>query len=393
MRITLAHPGASWAVSDVYTGLLAGLRAGGHEVEEYALAGRLQASRVTLEYLWRTQVRTGGPLADVRPTPADVQYHAGQGLLERALRFEPDYVVVVCAAYLHPDVLILARRAGLKLAAVFTESPYDDAEQAKVAPLFDVCFTNERTSVERLREANPNTHYLPVAYDPASHGSGLPAYTSAPAAAPRHALGPVAGHCTVSPEGAFPQATGSDPVPSAGAPSIAPRSEAFDVVFVGTGFSSRMELLSGVDWTGIGLRLYGYWDDVPKRHPLASYLHPGLVDNARTGALYRRARIGLNLYRGTEGAAAESLNPRAYELAADGVFTLSGPRAEVAERFGPLVPTFRTGKELESLVRHFLWNEAARRVAAAGLPERVEHDTYHHRAAALVAHLEATTLP
>ena len=339
MRITLAHPGASWAVSDVYTGLLAGLRATGHEVEEYALAGSLQASRVTLEYLWRKQVRTGGPLKDVRPTPADVQYHAGQGLLERALRFEPDYVVVVCAAYLHPDVLILARRAGLRLAAVFTESPYDDAEQAKVAPLFDVCFTNERSSVDVLREANPNTHYLPVGYDPASHG-----WREEPG-------------------------------------------EPIDVVFVGTGFSSRMELLSGVDWTGIDLRLYGYWDDVPERHPLAAHLHPGLVDNARTGTLYRRARIGLNLYRGTEGAPAESLNPRAYELAADGVFTLSGPRAEVSERFGPLVPTFTTAKELESLVRHFLWNEAARRVAAAGLPERVEHDTYHHRAARLVARL------
>ena len=373
MRITLAHPGASWAVSDVYTGLLAGLRATGHEVEEYALAGRLQASRVTLEYLWRKQVRTGGPLKDVRPTPADVQYHAGQGLLERALRFEPDYVVVVCAAYLHPDVLILARRAGLKLAAVFTESPYDDAEQAKVAPLFHVCFTNERTSVDRLREANPNTHYLPVGYDPASHGW-------------REEPGPRAGGDRAPTRGATPlparrRATLPDPpAPAHDGP--------IDVVFVGTGFSSRMELLSGADWTGIDLRLYGYWDDVPKRHPLAAYLHPGLVDNAKTGHLYRRAKIGLNLYRDPQTRPdAESLNPRAYELAADGVFTLSHPRAEVAERFGPLVPTFTTAKELESLVRHFLWNESARRLAAAGLPERVEHDTYHHRATALVEHL------
>lgn len=339
MRITLAHPGATWATSDVYTGLLAGLRATGHEVDEFALAGRLQASKVTLEYLWRQHVRNGGPLADVRPTPADVQYHAGQGLLERALRFEPDWVVVVCAAYLHPDVLILARRAGLRLAAVFTESPYDDEEQGKIAPLFDAVFTNERASVDVLRQANPNTHYLPVGYDPAVHGWQE-------------------GHAR------------------------------FDVVFVGTGFASRIEFLSQVDWTGIDLRLYGYWDGLPKRHPLSEFVHPGLLDNARTGAVYRRAKLGLNLYRGTGGRPAESLNPRAYELAADGVFTLSQPRAEVSERFGPLVPTFDTPKELGTLVRHFLANEAARRDAASGLPARVQHDTYHHRAASLVAHLE-----
>src|SRR5215831_11885037 len=130
----LVCPGASWATHDVHTGLLGGLQAGGHEVQEYALGARLGPSRVWLEYLWRKQVREGGPLKDLKPTPADVQYHAGSALLERALRFEPDWVVVVCAAYLHPDVLILCRRAGLRLAAVYTESPYDDREQAPAAP-------------------------------------------------------------------------------------------------------------------------------------------------------------------------------------------------------------------------------------------------------------------
>src|SRR4029453_18333173 len=104
-----------------------------------------------------------------RPTKADAQYDACAAVLEPALRFEPDWVVVICGAYFHPNALILCRRAG-----VFTESPYDDAEQAKVAPLFHACFTNERTSVDRLREANPHTHYLPAAYDPAQHGPGLP---------------------------------------------------------------------------------------------------------------------------------------------------------------------------------------------------------------------------
>ena len=334
----LVHPGASWATADVHTGLLAGLRAGGHTVTEYALSGWLAASRVTLAWLWRKQVRTDGPLKDVRPTPADVQYDAGERVVARALRADVDWVLVVCAGYLHPDVAILCRRAKLPLAVVFTESPYDDAEQAKVAPLYDVCFTNERASVAPLRKANPQTHYLPAAYDPAQHGPGL----------------------------------NGD-------------ARAHDVVFVGSGFDSRTELLSCVDWTGIDLGLYGAWGHVDAGHPLAPYVRGGLVDNAHAGALYRKARIGLNLYRGTGGAPAESLNPRAYELAADGVFTLSHDRAEVGERFGGLVPTFATAEELEARVRRWLREDTG--PARAGLPERVAEDTYHHRAAQLVAHL------
>jgi hypothetical protein len=201
-----------------------------------------------------------------------------------------------------------------------------------------VCFTNERTSVDVLRKANPNTHYLPAAYDPAQHG-----------------------------------------------PHLNGDARAHDVVFVGSGFDSRTELLSCVDWTGIDLGLYGAWGHVDARHPLAPYVRGGLVDNAATGALYRKAKIGLNLYRGTGGAPAESLNPRAYELAADGVFTLSHDRAEVGERFGGLVPTFATPDELETRMRGWLQEDTG--PARAGLPERVAEDTYHHRAAQLVAHL------
>jgi spore maturation protein CgeB len=339
-RFLVCHPGASWATHDVHTGLVAGLRAGGHDVIEYALDGRLRASQVLLEYLWRKQVRHHGPLKDVRPTAADAQYHASQEAVTRALRHEVDWVLVVCAAYFHPDAAILLRRAGVPAAVVFTESPYDDPEQAKVAPLYDVCFTNERTSMPRLREANPSTHYLPAAYDPATHGPGMNGV------APSH-----------------------------------------DVVFVGTGFESRTALLSEVDWTGIDLALYGAWDHIDAGHPLAPYVHQGLVPNARTGALYRQARIGLNLYRDWDRTPAQSLNPRAYELAADGVFTVSQERAEVGDKFGALVPVFRTAPSLEEIIRDRLANEEESREVSRLLPGRVAEDTYHHRAAQLVAHL------
>jgi spore maturation protein CgeB len=340
VRILLVHGGAVWATHDVYTGLLAGLQAHGHLVREYALGARLGASHEWLQLLWRKHQEAGGPLQEVEPSAWDEQHHASEGVLSQALRFEPDWVVVVCGAYFHPDIAICAARAGLRLAVVFTESPYDDTEQAKAAPLYRVCFTNERTSVPRLREANPQTHYLPMGYDPAAHGPGMNGE------APSH-----------------------------------------DVVFVGTGFESRVALLSGVDWSGIGLGLYGVWPDLPPASPLKPFVKEGLVDNAHAGELYRKARIGLNLYRSTGGAPAESLNPRAYELAADGVFTVAQPRAEQTERLGGSVATFTTAPQLEEAIRTHLADAWRRRRTAEGLPALVSEDTYHHRAARLVAHL------
>jgi spore maturation protein CgeB len=340
MRLLVVHGGAVWATHDVYTGLLGGLRGGGHAVLEYALGARLDASHEWLQRLWQKQQRRGGPLADTEPSPADVQHHASEGVLVHALRHEPDWVLVVCGAYFHPDVAVCARRAGLRLAVVFTESPYDDAQQARVAPLYDVCFTNERRSVPFLREANPNTHYLPCAYDPAAHGP--------------HLNGDAHPH---------------------------------DVVFVGTAFGARERLLSGVDWTGIDLGLYGIWGDLPDRHPLRPYVHDGLVNNQHAGALYRKAKIGLNLYRDPRGAPAESLNPRAYELAADGVFMLSQPRAEAAEKFGALDFTFQSASDLSSLLRHLLQVPGDLEHLGRRLPAAVAEDSYHHRAAQLVAHL------
>ena len=99
------------------------------------------------------------------------------------------------------------------------------------------------------------------------------------------------------------------------------------------------------------------------------------MDNARAGALYRKARIGLNLYRATGGAPAESLNPRAYELAADGVFTVAQPRAEQTERLGGSVATFTTPGELEERIRTHLADAWRRRAHGRGAarPGRRRH--------------------
>jgi hypothetical protein len=239
-------------------------------------------------------------------------------------------------------VLHSIRKVGYKVATILTESPYWDNWQAAWAALSTVVFTNERTSVGVLREHQPLTYYLPHAYDPAKHAPGG-------------------------------NGNGDHPdVP------------AHDVVFVGTDFPERVETLRAVDWDGIDLGLYGMWHSMGSRNKLRQYLHTGIVDNRMTAALYRHAKIGLNMHRQSADwskdkpliTGAESLNPRAVELAANGVFTISDNRAEVGEVFGDVVPTYATPQELEELVRHYLAHPEERAEKAAQLPACVAGRTF-----------------
>lgn len=344
MRILLVHPGASMSTADVYNGLLAGLKPRGHEIYEYALDARIERAGAWLTYNWRK----GGKQDELKPQAADILYMAGEELIARALRLQPDVVFVVSGMYLHPDIFVLLRRAGLKVAVLLTESPYDDERQARVVDLADLTWTNERLSARTL-----GVSYMPHAWAPEVH--------------------------TADPdvdEGEVP---------------------AHDVVFVGTGFAERLETLAAVDWTGIDLGIYGSWDLMGSRSHLRQYLRGSYVENKFAAALYRKAKIGLNLYRSSKGFGkdaprvdhAESLNPRAYELAATGCFTVSDYRAEVTETFGDLVPTFSHASEIRPLLDRWLTDDAGRERVKAQLPKAVAGHTWHARAARIESDLQA----
>lgn len=340
MKLLVCHPGASFSTHDVHVGLTEALKQRGHEVYEYALDARIEAAGRYLTWCWRR----GGKTVD-RPNQADILYKAGEELVTRALRVQPDVVLVISAMFLHPDVLVLMQRARIKVAVLFTESPYDDEMQERLLPFMQLVWTNERTTAQRW-----GVGYLPHAYRAGFH---------------------------------VPHELAHDP--------NAPPDEVYpshDVVFVGTGFKERIDLLESVDWTGIDFGLYGSWDLLGSRNSLRNHIKGGYRDNSQTAALYRRAKIGLNLYRTSKGfgrntdkiVVAESLNPRAYELAATGCFHLSEYRAEVESVFGDAVPTFKGADELEASVRYWLQHEAERREVAARLPSLVMGHSWSERA-------------
>lgn len=336
MTVLLVHPGARWSTADVEAGLRYGLEAHGVEVIRYRLDTRLTRAKSWLYASWRA--RKDATVA--RPTTREALLQAGVGVLEHALRHAVDAVVVVSAILVHPDVLVLLKRAGLKVVVVFTESPYDHVHEHRIAGLVDGGWTHERTAAAAFRAVTPCA-YLPHAWHPERH------FVSA-------------------------RSTGTLP--------------AHDVVFVGSGFPERVTWFNAIDWAGIDLGLYGGWTDVGLKPQVAACVRGAQMDNATAAALYRRAKIGLNLYRRTK-LPAESLNPRAYELAACGVFSLSEARAESHEKFGALVPTFTSPAEASALMRHWLHADDARAVIQRELPAAVAGDSWVTRAGQVLADL------
>lgn len=364
MKVLVVHPCASWSTADVHDGLVYGLRAHGVEVIEYRMDSRVPMVHNWAAAVYRKAKKLGRQLP--KPNKADIFYKVSVEAVEMALRQQVHAVVVVSAMFFHPDALILLRRANTPVAVLCTESPYDQREELRIAGLIaqpdayagrvvnppSGVWTNERSMVPTFQTVNPWSAYLPHAWHPVKH----------------------------------------TPEPQPWDATV----QAHDVVFVGTGFQERVEWFEAIDWTGIDLGLYGSWDRLKKSSPLRPFVRAAQINNATAASLYRRAKVTLNFYRKSMGWAtnaprishAESLNPRAYELAACGAFHISDPRAEVSEKFGPLVPTFTTAAEAEALIRHYLAHDDERQAVAASLPACVAEDSWVQRARHVIGDLE-----
>lgn len=357
IRTLLVHPGANYSTADVVHGYAEALTRAGHDVGIYALNARMQATARYLHNLL-TAARRNDPSLPSRPTFGDVSLKASEDIVLGALRGRVDLVLVVSALFVNPSAFRLLRAARVPTGVIFTESPYQDDEQAVYAELASCCWVNDRTSVEPLRRVNARTWYLPAAYRAGFHDAPVPPDPTIPA---------------------------------------------HDVVFVGTYFPERLELLAAVDWAGIDLGLYGHVEPRVMRSRaykrLAPHFRGGTMDNDQALAYYRRAAVALNLNRTIEHLGrtrhimtAESLNPRAYELAAVGTFQLAEHRAEYGDVFGEAVPTFTTPAELEALVRLALSEPDWRRACAEQAQRRVAPHSFDTRAARVIQDVGAAVL-
>lgn len=357
--VMIWHPGATISTADVAAGLAFGLEQHGVNVLWYRTDTHIDAAGDYLTSAFTKRASAGEALD--APTQADILHWANRDILYRALRARREqglsWVLCVSGMYQHPDFVILLRDAGVNVALIATESPYDAPHEMRLAALVDGVFTCERTMVPAFARVTPHAFYLPHAWHPGVHTMGQPG----------------------------PQA---------------PQVLAHDVVFVGTYFDERVAFLASIDWTGIDLGLYGNTDDIDVTtadgQRLAPFIRGGYVPNHVTAALYRRAAVGLNLHRRSKGyqtgeyiaeGEAESLNPRCYELAAVGAYFITDYRPEADDVFGGAVATFRTPAECEALIRRALADQAWRAAGAEAAQRAVRGHTWVDRAGRVLAGL------
>lgn len=343
MRILLVYPGPVYSTYDVAAGYERGLREAGHEVYPYQHHGWLRFYDVAIG-----RYREHDP---ERALPLDAPHViAAEHVAIEAVDVVPDVVLTVSMG-LHRRGYDLLARLGLPVALLLTESPYEDGLQAMALAKghVDLAFTNERTSQARLeRETGVPVVYLPHAYDPERHK-----------------------------------------------PRIVGEEYQTSVFFWGTLWPQRAKLidsLRGIRDTKLG----GIWPYATNEAE-ATMQAFSVIDNKDMPLWYSGADIALNHHRQfctvddggevyLERGQAESLGPRAYEIAACGAFQLcDDTRAELGDVFGDSVATYADADDLRVKVEYYLEHDRERQEMAQESRERVRGCTFADRAREIVA--------
>lgn len=337
MRIVVNHPGPNWSVADVHRGWVRGLRAAGAEVIEYAFHDRLW-------FFQNAKIERDGELVHAAPFDLATRL-ALEGLGAAIYETRPDAVMFVSGFWIRPEAMDGIRERGQKVILLCTESPYEDARQIELAEHADLTIINDPTNLERFRNVCRDTVYVPHSYDDTVHYPG-------------------------------------------------PSEHVSDFVFVGTGYPSRIDYLSRMNFAGMDAVLLGNWQAAADT-PLAKLCPTGVldqcVDNDKAADWYRGARSSINVYRREHGddATADgwSMGPREIELAACGTFFVTEERPENRAVI-PMVPRVDNPEEASSVIRWHLEHDSIRRDVADRARAAIAGWTFTNRAREMLTALD-----
>jgi spore maturation protein CgeB len=168
-----------------------------------------------------------------------------------------------------------------------------------------------------------------------------------------------------------------------------------DVLFCGTPFYERLEMLSQVEWKNVDLKLIFYWNDEidTKFNELKKYLYiDDVIENTELAEYYRNAKISINIHRTRPELTGDvpalnnytdaySIGPRLYEIAACGSLIMTDYREEAVDLFGDSIVIFNDGYELKHKIEYYLHsdNENERLEMVAAAEEKVQNCTFSNR--------------
>lgn len=340
MRVFMVRPGPLYSVQDVHNGWVRAFRRAGCEVADFEFDKMM-------ELYQRSVIGDGdggfAPAFDIGGAMHMASKHVEAAIYE----FWPDVVILTSGFWVHPYILRVMQARPHHTVYLFTESPYEDQQQLELAQHVGTVILNDPLNVESFRQVNPRSFYFHHAYDPELHCPG---------------------------------------------PST-PELEC-DVSFVGTGFTSRQQLLEQVDWSGLDLKLGGNWTLAPDDWPLNDrVVHPReeCMHNVDAVDLYRSTKVGLNIYRREIGPGGNAdgiaVGPREVELAACGTFFLRDQRVE-GDLLFDMLPVFLDAEELGEMAHWWVANDDARAKTAAMAREAIAEWTFDASVARLLRLVE-----
>lgn len=327
MRALVVTPGPSFSVADVCTGYTKALRRAGWDVQVFDVEAALAFTEAGLRALGR---------GDDSQHACEVMNQSLRGVL---YDWWPDLVVIVSSFFISELTYEVMKARPQKVVLILTESPYEDDGQIRPAYYADAVSMNDPLNLERFQRVNPNTIYLPHAYDPEIHfrREVAPDYRS-------------------------------------------------DFAFVGTAYPSRIDWFHRAHaagaFDGVDVALAGNWQELDDDSPLTKFLcHDKAVccPNDETVLLYSGTKASVNIYR-TEAMRPElehgwAMGPREVELAASGTFFLTQERGENREVL-PMVPTFSTAEDFAEKLRWWLDHDDEREAVAVKARAAVADRTF-----------------
>jgi len=258
-----------------------------------------------------------------------------RGLQRAVLRERPQFVLVVKGFLLEPASVACVKSAGGVLAGYWIDDPLQHERALRMAPAYDLYFTNEAASVGSYRQHGiARVHYLPF---------------------------------TADPQVFRPLGITRD----------------LPVAFIGTRTEGRQTLLEQL--REFPIDVFGpAWPKVRLGGEIRT--HPAVFD-ATTNEIYNRARINLNIH--TWVGRGSAVNTRLFEVPAAGAFLLTDWVDEVGDHYveDRHLACYRGVDDLKRKLEHFLARpDECERIAQAGREHFLAHHAYTSRAQRILEH-------
>jgi spore maturation protein CgeB len=324
-------------VLDVHRGWVRALRRAGMDVIEAGHDERLAYFSAVNERQPEGCAATGQDVARV----------ASEGLLAKAYLHLPDVVLITSGFFVPTEAMDAFRARGHKVVVILTESPYEDLYARNISAHADLAIINDPTNLDWFREAQPQTYYMPHAYDPDVH---------------------------------YPR----EPEPD----------NASELCWIGTAYPSRVAFWEAVDLSGLDVKLGGNWQALDEGSHLHKYLidEPTFcIDNDDTARMYASTKASVNMYRreATSAKAAQgwAMGPREVELAACKTFFATESRPENRQVL-PMVPVYSDPDDFSRKLRWWLAHDQARTDVVEGAFEAIKGRTFDHSVAFMLDALD-----